>query len=650
MTSALYADSQAAVKDIYFCVAKQQLLDSHQKFYLIHCGTDRLEMDFCHARTQNHHRNFDILDLAGKLAMSSLIDLIFVRNPTLDAGSRRLKVTGVVGVDHLNPKSWIGDVSVGKVSLQWCWEEGRKQAAQLISSLYPGDPVADFEAAFCLDSHDLLRPGGRYVGFSAEADPLIADDQLDDTAVAETHSHDGCGDDGEDGFSDNDAESSRDDMDLEDLLPDSTDNSLDSFYNRGDEWLEIDGQQYLKSSLVTQHLKANCSKKVVERTLRCPTELPVDPDGDNFQVGDLAVTLVRTDSLVCLAIIQAIGICKDQNTHHVVKTEALYDSKEGYTVQVEVLRIVQASSDMWAWPPHDFVKVSKPTKQKTKTLAVKDFALSVPGFLCHRISPQSLDATLPCDSETWAFDATELLQLVQSVWSDFRPENEDDLEEKTELLPRIWSSGGLPYTDQTGTATFVIEGFSLNGPDALNKEATRQCPLCNKQKKLKAMRDHIGHHVLSRLHKVSEDPCDFCGGGPCNTTLTITGDKKQVKSNCRFHCPFKYGSAKKSLKASPCTNVPVKCPQCSKTIWKYNAAGHITVNHPESLFDNNNLDPRFILEAQISDEEGTTMGISNEAFMEWRAKYPNLFPQGGVRAVIKARAQGTQNGTKRWRL
>jgi hypothetical protein len=41
------------------------------------------------------------------------------------------------------------------------------------------------------------------------------------------------------------------------------------------------------------------------------------------------------------------------------------------------------------------------------------------------------------------------------VWSDFRPENEDDLEEKTELLPQIWSSGGIPYTDQTGMKTFV---------------------------------------------------------------------------------------------------------------------------------------------------------------------------------------------------
>ena len=67
MTSPLYADSQAAVKDIFFCVAKQQVLDPTADFHIILCGTDCLETDFCLARTQTHHRNFDISDLANKL-------------------------------------------------------------------------------------------------------------------------------------------------------------------------------------------------------------------------------------------------------------------------------------------------------------------------------------------------------------------------------------------------------------------------------------------------------------------------------------------------------------------------------------------------------------------------------------------------------
>ena len=341
MTSALYADSQAIVKDGYFCVAKQKLLDPQANFYIMHCGTDRLETDFCLARTQNHHPNFDLLDLSGKLATSSLIDSIYARNPALDPGSRRLKATGVIGVDHLNPKSWIGDVNVGKVSLQWCWEEGRRKASSLISSIYRGTPVVDFSAVFISAGYDLLRPSGRYVGFSNEADISLGDDRQDTPTPMTPHPDgpqptvnplaDGSDDESDrNDDDDNNNESDRDDDnescggggDLEDLLPELADESFNGFNHNTEDWLEIDGERYLKTSLVSQHLKANRSKKSVERTLRVrrltigdlrkrPPELSLDPSGDNIQVGDLIATLVRTESVVCLTILQVIGIRKD---------------------------------------------------------------------------------------------------------------------------------------------------------------------------------------------------------------------------------------------------------------------------------------------------------------------------------------------------
>ena len=489
MTSALYADSQAVVKDIYFCVAKQKSLNPQAKFHIIHCGTDRLETDFCLARTQSHHRNFDILDLANKLATSTLIDSIYARNPTLDAGSRRLKVTGAVGINHLNPKSWRGDVSVDRVSLQLCWEEGRKQASSLISLLYPGDPVADFSIILCLADHDLLRPSGRYVGFSNEADLSVEDDQLGTPTTITPHPdvpqsitrgpdnlEDSSDDEDNRGSGDDDGSGVDDDeggADLEDLLPDSANEPLNNLNRSPEDWLEIDGQQYLKASLVSRHLKANRSKKVVERTLRirgltlddlrkrAPNETPIDPSGDNFQVGDLAATLVRTESYICLIILQAIGIRKDQHTRHILKTNTLRDPKEEYSVQGEVLRIVQVSPEIWAWPPHDFLKVSKPKKSAHTKSAVRDFTLSVPGSLCYRInpeirpishqlcSPDPLDPTLPNKTQTWSFHADELLDLLKLVWSDFRPDNDQDLNDKVELLPQVWGSEGFPYADES---------------------------------------------------------------------------------------------------------------------------------------------------------------------------------------------------------
>ena len=291
MTSPLYVDSQAVVKDVFFCVAKQQILDPTADFHIILCGTDHLENDFCLARTQTHHRNFDILDLANKLATSSLIDSVLLQNPGLDAGSRRLKTSGVLGADHVNPKSWTGDVSVGRVSLQVCWEEGRMQAATLVSSIYPEDPILDFDTLFLQSHHDLLRPKGRYIGVSNELDPSLGND-LPEVPRQMSHNTDGplvptgttevstdpdnvmdeingpgpdeAAEKQDDSEGGGDDYSDEEGVELEDLLPDSVDEPLDGFCAKPEEWLEIDGQQYHKASLIAQHLKANRSKKVVE--------------------------------------------------------------------------------------------------------------------------------------------------------------------------------------------------------------------------------------------------------------------------------------------------------------------------------------------------------------------------------------------------
>ena len=153
-------------------------------------------------------------------------------------------------------------------------------------------------------------------------------------------------------------------------------------------------------------------------------------------------------------ILQAIGIRKDQNTQHIIKTEALHEPKQDYSVQGEVLQVLQVSSETWAWLPHDFVKVSKPRKSQHKKSAVRDYTLSVPGFLCYRInpevSPDPFDQNPLNDNHTWTFHSNELLDLLRLAWSDFRPENDRELEDKLELLPQVWSSEGFPYVDSTG--------------------------------------------------------------------------------------------------------------------------------------------------------------------------------------------------------
>ncbi|KAF9779439.1 hypothetical protein BJ322DRAFT_1113247 [Thelephora terrestris] len=440
------------------------------------------------------------------------------------------------------------------------------------------------------------------------------------------------------------------DEDFEDLLPESTDEPIDGIKNSPEDWLEINGQRYLKASVVSQHLKANRSKNVVERTLR---------------VGDLAATFVRTGSLVCLVVLQAIGINKDRQTRHVIGIETLRNPKEDYVVHGEVLHIVQASSNMWSWPSRDFLKVTEPKKSKHKKSAVRDFTLSVPGPLCYRINPEVHSVPQPSFSSlpdpdppvqyhlTWVFCTDDLENLLHLMWADFQPEDPQDLNAKVKLLPQVW--GSFPYMDDSGAAAFVAGAFL---PEVLTmelgKKTKQHCPLCHEVKRLEELRGHIGLHILWRLFGVEEDlatkiednPCGFCGGNMCSTRLdTTTGKGKwQVNSNCRLRCRFKYGAAQKSTNHSPCTNIPIYCPHCSGTIWKYNAVSHIISRHKD-LLDNASIDPDFVLDIQLGKDEEATMGIPNDIATKYHASYPHLFPREEDLNAMEV--QGTKQPKKR---
>ena len=73
LTSALLADSQAIVKNVIFTVARMQTIDPDAAYYVLLEGTDCLEGVFSHARTHDHARNFNILQLAQKLSIGAEI-------------------------------------------------------------------------------------------------------------------------------------------------------------------------------------------------------------------------------------------------------------------------------------------------------------------------------------------------------------------------------------------------------------------------------------------------------------------------------------------------------------------------------------------------------------------------------------------------
>jgi len=407
MTSALYSDSQATVKDILFCVAKQKLLDPSKPFYIIQVGSDRLEASFCNARTQTHHRNFDILELSYKLAIASVINSIYLRNPELDAGSRRLNLTDAIGVDHMNPKSWIGDVIVDNVLLQRCWQQGKAAADAFLSSVFPPNELEDSSTAFSHPNHDLLRPFGDYIGFSGDMD---ASDEKPDNAPEQTTCEEDTSGEGQ-GVEATEPEgmpADEDAAELEEMLPDVIGDPILGDVPR--DWLEIDGVMRRKSSVVAQRLKANRSKKVVERTLRVQrvtiddlqnhssTDVQTDAaNSDHFCVGDIAATLVHSGSSICLAIIQVITLRKNNSSFCSVATDLLRDQESAFSVRAQVIQLVQTGS-VWAWPPHKFLMVSKPKKQSSNP-TIHNFTIMCPGWLCFPMNPdiQAVSNLLPND-------------------------------------------------------------------------------------------------------------------------------------------------------------------------------------------------------------------------------------------------------------
>ena len=172
LTSTLFADSQAIVKNIIFVVARLQIIDPDTKYFMLLEGTDRLEGVFSHARTHDHARNFDILQLVHKLSIGAEVNAIFERYPDLDRGHARRNLVGAQGVDHINPKSWIGNVRVGDVDLEREYFAGRDEANRLLVQQFGEGEAIDFDSLFSDPEVDHLRPRKKYIGSRVDGDQV----------------------------------------------------------------------------------------------------------------------------------------------------------------------------------------------------------------------------------------------------------------------------------------------------------------------------------------------------------------------------------------------------------------------------------------------------------------------------------------------
>lgn len=174
MSNQLYGDSQCMVKSAIFCIAKQQALNPSQSFYLFELGDDRLETLFGRLRMLGaHDSGMRFNQGIDRLGHAVDIDAALARNPDLDSGQRRLKVSRTEALDHLNVASWRGDACVGNVSLPEAWAAGRRAAEYTIRQSQMPEGSGDFEEIFRDGTIDLLCP------FEAGKYPGVDEDEID---------------------------------------------------------------------------------------------------------------------------------------------------------------------------------------------------------------------------------------------------------------------------------------------------------------------------------------------------------------------------------------------------------------------------------------------------------------------------------------
>lgn len=113
-----------------------------------------------------------------KLSVGAEVNAIFECNPKLDRGHVCRNLYRARGVDHVNPKSWNGNVTVGKVDLLKGYLAGRNEADSILLSYLEKseqDIIVDWPTLFANPKVDHLCPLGTYVGSRAADETSVSE-------------------------------------------------------------------------------------------------------------------------------------------------------------------------------------------------------------------------------------------------------------------------------------------------------------------------------------------------------------------------------------------------------------------------------------------------------------------------------------------
>lgn len=620
ISSALYIDTQSIVKNIILTTARLQGQDKTFKYFILHEGTDRLENLFSYARTHDHACNFNILQLSTKLGIATECCAIFERHPDLDHGHVRRNLVGARGIDHVNPKSWIGDVCVGHVQIAEEYLAGRSEAIKLLDQEFVncGFKFVNFDSLFSNLDVDHLRPfkNKPYVG--------LGKDDTDDTEIEESNQLADFGQIHNEIDSETDLADERDSpsaLEDDDFEPPLTENEVQLNPSDGKPqiFIEVDGKKQHIAAIIASHLSKDGGRKSTLRPLRAqgisldqtlrkihPSTIAADLEDKQeglVKAGDLGGILVRSSGSqqICLAVIEILNFKQNDSKYNKssIQFDDVEDPSKGTTMAIKILEMKYAFNDKeWIWQK-SFVTITPP--KAGEPFSSRNDAIRIPA--------EDFFPSTPCiisdedDQPVWSVDHAQLLEILGYLWSALAPTDENILAVINQLP--IVLGQGLPYADD-----LIVKNLPDHWKTPPNKvRAAKEivpCKLCSQPFKIKDMRAHVGRHILffsrpqvedsdsdqpDSNHDIDNnetftptDPCGWCGlEGHCITQLVAKGKKVAVISNCDYHYTrMQYTKASTFVSGkSICTNVPLRCYLCKHdinrpfpTFWKYNFIHH----------------------------------------------------------------------------
>eukprot|EP00904_Undaria_pinnatifida_P013996 jgi/Undpi1/9727/HiC_scaffold_27.g12183.m1 len=126
-------DLQATIHGIFFVVLKVQDHCPATPVFLWQISTGALENMFGVVRNLTHSSNINGKELRDRLGAAVALEEIYAKHPSLCRKSRRLSLTHLGEIDHMNVRTWAeagpaGSCDVRSAKVASCWNEGRRIA------------------------------------------------------------------------------------------------------------------------------------------------------------------------------------------------------------------------------------------------------------------------------------------------------------------------------------------------------------------------------------------------------------------------------------------------------------------------------------------------------------------------------------------